>query len=175
MKAADKSIKMLIAEDLRLMREGHFSSPWWAKKPEDATEDDWERVLMTLYTEVSDQITFESFLEKRIKEHKDGIIRKRKLYDMEQEWLPVIKQRFETASKVAVMDIESFALMVNCRKDILLPLLVEAKTHDEKLAIERAYNSTLRQLLKAGSSDATKKVGLTGPVYDDDEKPSYFL
>lgn len=180
-----EKIREKIREDRDLCSEGNITVPWYSKEPEVATLEEWEKAVERNYIDYCfyvDRCSFSEFMDIRMDASKKEISFWKRIGELEKQWVPYFRKRIEEAAEKSGMSAEEYVLfsMPPCHKVILDPeigpYINAPEQYVEYLGRVRSYNKIVSEL--TGQKEKIKKakdVSITGPVYDNDEDPSYFL
>lgn len=179
-----EKIREKIREDRDLCSEGNITVPWYSKEPEVATFEEWEKAVERNYIDYCfyvDRCSFSEFMDIRMDASKKEISFWKRIGELEKQWVPYFRERIADAAEQSGMSAEEYVLfsMPPCYKVILEPeikTLTGKEDHTELLGRERSYNKVISEFTNRREQiRKAKDISITGPVYDNDEDPNYFL
>lgn len=129
------------------------------------------------------ECSFSEFIDFRIETFQKEISFWNRIEELEKQWVPYFRKKIENAAEKSGMSAEEYILfsMPPCHKVILDPEIEPYTNNPEQYAYAeylgrfRSYNKVVSEL--TGQKEKIRKakdISITGPVYDDDNNPSYF-
>lgn len=158
--------------------------PRFSMDPKEATLEEWEKEVEQNYVDhcfYVDECSFSEFIDFRIETFQKEISFWNRIEELEKQWVPYFREKIENAAEKSDMSAKEYILfsMPPCHKVILdpeiEPYINDPEQHTEYLGRFRSYNKVVSEL--TGQKEKIRKakdISITGPVYDDDNNPSYF-
>lgn len=179
-----KAILEKIREDQNVCAKRNIAVPRFSMDSKEFTLEEWEKEVEQNYIDhcfYVNECSFSEFIDFRIETFKKEISFWNRIEELEKQWVPYFRKKIEDAAEKSGMSAEEYILfsMPPCRKGILDPEIGpytnNPEQHAEYLGRFRSYNRVVSELTgqkeKIGKA---KDISITGPVYDDDDNPSYF-
>lgn len=174
-----------IREDRDVCAKRNIAVPRFSMDPKKFTLEEWEKEVEQNYIDhcfYVNECSFSEFIDFRIETFKKEISFWKRIEELEKQWVPYFRKRIEDAAEKSGVSPEEYVLfsMPPCHKVILDPeigpYINDPEQYAEYLGRVRSYNKIVSEL--TGQKEKIRKakdISITGPVYDNDEDPSYFL
>lgn len=173
-----------IREDQDVCAKHNIAVPRFSMDPKEYTLEEWEKEVEQNYIDhcfYVNECSFSEFIDFRMETFKEEISFWNRIEELEKQWVPYFREKIEDAAEKSGMSAEEYVLFSTppCHKVILDPEIEpytnNPEQHAEYLGRFRSYNRVVSELTgqkeKIGKA---KDISITGPVYDDDDNPSYF-